>query len=85
MESTLYLLTAFTTLICSLLLLRGYVKVRKRLLLWSGLCFAALTVENLLIFGDIVLLPTVDLYTYRQGSAVVGMCLLLYGLIWESQ
>jgi len=85
MDSALYLLTALTMLACAALLLRAYARVRRRLLLWSGLCFAALTAENVLVFADIVLLPKIDLYTYRQGSAVLAMFFLLYGLIWESR
>jgi len=85
MESALYMLTALTMLACAALLLRAYAKVRRKLLLWSGLCFAALAAENFLVFADIVLLPKTDLYTYRQGSAVVAMGFLLYGLIWESR
>jgi hypothetical protein len=82
-SSALYILTIFTTLTCSALLLRAYFKVRTRLLLWSGLCFAGLTVNNLLVFGDIILFPAVDLYTYRLASTAISISLLLFGLVWE--
>jgi len=81
--SALYILTIFTTLTCSILLLRAYFKVRTRLLLWSGLCFAGLTINNLLVFGDLVLFPAVDLYTYRLASTAISISLLLFGLVWE--
>lgn len=84
MAAALYVATFLTTLLCAILLLRAYARVRRSLLLWSGLCFVGLTVSNILVFADIVL-PTPDLYTWRLGSAVVAMALLLYGLIWESQ
>jgi hypothetical protein len=81
-----YLLGALTTLLCAILLLRGYARGRKRLLLWSGLCFAGLTVSNALVFVDLVLLPaTVNLYLLRLATAAAAMLLLLYGLIWESE
>ena len=83
MPSALYILTIFTTLTCSILLLRAYFKVRTRLLLWSGLCFAGLTINNLLVFGDLVLFPAVDLYTYRLASTAISISLLLFGLVWE--
>jgi hypothetical protein len=85
MNPALYFLTCLTTLLCAILLLRAYASVRKRLLLWSGLCFVGLTVSNVFVILDLLLLPAVDLYTYRLGSAALALCLLLYGLIWESQ
>lgn len=85
MTPALYILTCLTTLLCAILLLRGYARVHSKLLLWSGLCFAGLTVSNLLVFADLVLLPRVDFYTWRTGSAAVSMILLVYGLIWESE
>jgi hypothetical protein len=82
-SAALYLLTILTTLACAVLLLRAYVRVRSRLLLWSGLCFIGLTLDNMLVFGDMMLFPAVDLYTYRLGSAAISISLLLFGLVWE--
>lgn len=85
MASSVYILGALTTLLCAVLLLRGYVRGRQRLLLWSGLCFAGLTLSNVLVFIDLVLLPSqIDLYTLRLATAAAAMLVLLYGLIWES-
>ena len=80
-----YVIEACTSAACATLLMRGYIRGRKKLLLWSGLCFTILSISNLLIFVDLVLFPDVDLYRYRLGSASVAMLLLLYGLIWESE
>jgi hypothetical protein len=86
MAQVVYLLGALTTLLCSALLLRGYFRGRHRLLLWSGLCFAGLTLSNALVFVDLVIWPTeVSLYRLRLGTAASAMLLLLYGLIWESE
>lgn len=85
MDAALYILTIITTLVCAILLLRAYVRVRNRLLLWSGLCFAVLTIDNVLMFADLVLFPAVDLYTYRLASAAISISLLLFGLVWERQ
>ena len=84
MAAALYIATCLTTLLCAILLLRAYAHVRKRLLLWSGLCFVGLTVSNFLVFLDLVVIKP-DLYTYRLATAIIAMALLLYGLIWESQ
>jgi hypothetical protein len=85
MGPAVYILGSLTTLACMLLLLRGFARSRRRLLLWSGLCFLGLTISNILIFVDLVMLPGVDLYLWRLLAAVIGMALLLYGLIWDSQ
>ena len=84
MAAALYIATCLTTLLCAILLLRAYAHVRKRLLLWSGLCFVGLTVSNFLVFLDLLVIRS-DLYTYRLATAIIAMALLLYGLIWESQ
>lgn len=84
MQPAIYILTALTTLICAVLLLRAYAHVRRRLLLWSGLCFVWLTLSNILMIFDLMVIPQ-DLFTYRLGTTAVAMVLLLFGLVWESQ
>jgi hypothetical protein len=86
MAPYVYILGTLTTLLCAVLLLRAYSRVRLRLLLWSGLCFIGLTVSNALVFVDLVVLAGVDLslHRWRLGTAAVSMIVLLYGLIWES-
>jgi hypothetical protein len=85
MAAFVYFLGALTTLLCAVLLLRGYVRGRQRLLLWSGLCFTGLTVSNILLFVDLVLLPTtIDLYLLRLAAAATAMLILLFGLTWDS-
>ncbi len=85
MSAALYILSIFTTLACSVLLLRAWFRVRNGLLLWSGLCFAGLTLDSCLVFADMVLFPTVDLFTWRLTSAAVSISLLIFGLVWERQ
>ena len=85
MAEIVYLLQTFTSLLCAILLLRGYARGRRKLLLWSGLCFAGLTISSVLVFVDLVLLPTIDLFLYRLFATAIAMAMLLYGLIWESQ
>lgn len=83
MEGAVYLLCAATAFACCVLLLRGYRSSRVRLLLWCGLCFLALTAENVFLFIDLTLIPERDLSALHISAAVVGVALLLYGLIWE--
>ena len=84
MGSVVYTLGALTSFACALLLLRGYARGRRKLLLWSGLCFVGLGINNALIFVDLVVLPQVDLHPLRLSVTLLAMALLLYGLIWES-
>ncbi len=83
MAAFVYILGVLVTLACSVLLLRAYRAVRKRLLLWSGICFFGLAISNLLVFIDLVIFPAIDLYRWRLLTAAVSMLVLLYGLIWE--
>jgi hypothetical protein len=79
-----YVLCAATAFACALLLLRGYRRTHARLLLWACLCFTALTANNLLLYVDRVILPTtVDLSNVRSLTALLGLGVLLYGLVWE--
>ena len=85
MVETVYLLCAATSGACALLLLRAYHRTGTRLLLWSSLCFVGLTLNNALLIVDLIVVPDVDLSTWRLVPAVAGVGLLLYGLVWESE
>jgi len=78
-------LAALTCLACTVLLFRGYARSGMRLLLWSALCFVFLTINNLLLFFDLIVFPeSVDLRPWRLGAALIGLLFLLYGFIFES-
>ncbi len=85
MAETVYALCALTSLVCAVLLLRGYRQTRTRLLFWTSLCFLALALNNILLFVDLVLLPDLDLLAWRDVTALVAMGLLLVGLVWETR
>ena len=78
-----YLLGAATSLLCAVLLLRAFVTSRSRLLLWSGVCFGWFTLNNILLFVDLEVVPAYDLSLARSGSAFVGVLILLAALVWE--
>lgn len=79
-----YILCMLTSLVCMWLLLRGYRRSGTRLLMWSGLCFTGLFLNNAVLFVDNIVLPTqVDLSIWRLLPALVGIALLCYGLIEE--
>ena len=85
MAALIYSLCALTSITCAVLLLRSYAQTRMALLLWSGLCFVGLTVSNVFLVVDRLVLPEVDLSTLRLGAALVGLLLMLGGLIWENE
>lgn len=84
MAKAVFLLCALTGLACAVLLLRGYRRAGNRLLLWSGLCFVGLALNNGLLVLDRIVLPDVDLSVWRQVPAVLGVIVLLYGLVWDA-
>jgi hypothetical protein len=84
-EFLLYGLAALTSLACMALLFRAYAASGMRLLLWSALCFVCLSVSNVLLFVDLVVLTEADLRPYRLLAGLAGVLFLLYGFIWEAE
>jgi hypothetical protein len=84
-EGVLYLLAIVTSLACTVLLYRGYVRRRLRLLMWSAICFLGLSINNILVFADLVMFPDVDLRPARLLAALAALVFLLYGFIWDSE
>jgi Family of unknown function (DUF5985) len=78
-----YILCGLTSIACAVLLLRGYLTSRMPLLLWAALCFLGLTIDNALLFVDLVLLPHVDLSMLRTTAALAGTVVLLSAMIWD--
>lgn len=85
MATIVYALCALTSIACAVLLLRGFYSTGARLLLWSGLCFVGLAVNNTLLFVDMRIVPQIDLSVWRSVPALIGIGLLVYGLVWDSQ
>jgi hypothetical protein len=85
MALTVYLLCAFASLVCAVLLLRGYRATGMRLLFWGALCFFIFVATNSLLFVDFIVFPQLDFAPYRHGFTLVALALLLYGLIFETQ
>jgi ABC-type enterochelin transport system permease subunit len=85
MAKAVFLLCALTSLACAALLLRAYARRHSRLLLWSGLCFVGLALNNGLLVIDRVILPDANLSVVRQIPAVGGIALLLWGLVWDAE
>jgi hypothetical protein len=85
MAAIIYSLCALTCTVAAGLLWRQYRQTRFRILFWSALCFAGLTVNNVLLVLDRFVYTDVDLTIPRLACAAVAVALLVFGLIWESE
>ena len=85
MPTAVYILCALTSLACAVLLLRGYAQRGARLLLWSGLGFVGITLGNVMLVTDLVLLPERDLSLLRSLPVLAGLMVLIYGLVWDAR
>ena len=84
MALVIYSLCALTSATCTYLLATAYLRSRYRLLLWSALCFAGLTLNNLTLWLD-KLVFSIDLSIPRISFALLAMIVLLFGLIWDTE
>ena len=84
MAEAVYILCAVTSLMCAVLLFKGYRDSRSRLLFWSSLCFAGLALNNTALFLDSVIALPSGFVVFRTAVALAAVCLLIYGLIWEA-
>lgn len=84
MAEIVYTLCMLTSIGCAVLLLRSYARTRARLVLWCGLGFCCLAINNLLLVLDWVVLPETDLLPVRAISSVIAILIIDVGLIWET-
>jgi 4-hydroxybenzoate polyprenyltransferase len=86
MADIIYVLCTLTSIVCAVLLLRGYKQSRSRLLFWCGLCFVGLALNNSLLLIDMKTPSNVvDLSHIRTLPAVAGLLVMIFGLIWEKR
>lgn len=83
MGALIYTLCALTSLLCARLLIRSYGVFRHRILLWSGLSFSILFLDNGLVVVERIVFPHMNLTTWRLMCTLIALLPLLYGLIWE--
>ena len=84
MAEIVYALCALTSVLCAVLLLRGYRSSQAKMLFWSSVCFGGLALNNVLLFVDLVLWPAgPDLGVLRSCVALGALMTLLFGCTWE--
>jgi hypothetical protein len=92
MASIFYGLCTLAALFCAVLLLKAYLRSHYKLLLWGGICFLGLTLNNALLVVDKVVFPEeqlfflgIDFIIWRLLAALLAMLVLLYGVIFEAE
>ncbi|MDB5491614.1 MAG: rane protein [Micavibrio sp.] len=85
MAEIIYMLCAGTAFVCAWLLMQAYYRSRYKLLLWGGLCFIGITINNILLVLDKIYIHDMDLSSWRLLTALMAMMILLYGLIWNTE
>lgn len=84
MAAFVFILCVLTALGCCWLLFRAYQQTGTRLLFWSALCFAGLTLNAALVFVDLIVIPDVSLILVRSAIKLASLMVLVVGLIWET-
>ena len=85
MVEVVYLLCALTSVVCAVLLWRGWRSSAARLLLWTALGFIGLALNNVvLLLDETVFRDGPDLQWLRHSTSLAGVAVLLFGLIWEN-
>ena len=85
MDKVVISLCTLTSAMCSVLLYRGYVQNRTKLLMWSSLCFALLGASNVLLYLDRFVVLDVSLALIRAFVTLAAVVTLLTGLILETR
>jgi hypothetical protein len=81
MAEAVYILCALTSGVCAVLLLTHYRRSKVPLVMWTGVCFVALTISNILLFVDSIIVASVDLTIWRLAISLAGAMALLYEII----
>jgi hypothetical protein len=85
MAGFIYSLCALTALLCAALLAQAYRRSKYRLLLWGALCFSCLTLNNIILIMDKLIIRDIDLSLPRLVSGLFAVTILLYGLVWDAE
>jgi uncharacterized protein DUF5985 len=80
-----YILCFLTCTVCATLLVRGWLRTKTRLLLWTAVSFAFLALNNFFVIADLLIFPGADLVMFRYIAALVAGLVLISGLVWESE
>jgi peptidoglycan/LPS O-acetylase OafA/YrhL len=77
----LYVLCFAVSATCAFMLLRAWRTSRVRLLLWSGIGFTGIAINNLILVIDSQI--AADFSSWRSAPTLVGLVILIWGLAEE--
>lgn len=85
MTEAIFGLCALMSVVCAVMLFRGYRQERSHLLFWSSICFALMAVTNTILVVDVVVLPQLEFNGsfWRSFLNAAASSVLVFGLIWE--
>ncbi len=84
MAAAVFIACAVTSVLCVVLLVRGWLATRSRLLLWSSLGFTGLALNNIILVLDRLVIVDANLALVRAVPAFLGVLVLLTGCIWDA-
>ncbi len=84
-QAAIYTLCLATCVGCAFLLLRGYRRTKTRLLMWTGICFCLLSINNLTVLLDLIVFVEQDLQGWRHAASLAAVSTLIIGLVWEAE
>ena len=76
-----YAACALTSVLCAVLLMRGYARTRQPLLFWSAICFSGFALGNIMLVIDLAVMTQTDLILFRTVPIFLGMGGLVIGLV----
>jgi hypothetical protein len=82
-DAAVYILSALIAFGCAVLLLRSFAFARNALLVWAGVCFVGMALNNVMLFLDEFVIRHTDLSAWRTAPALGGMLALVFALVWE--
>lgn len=80
-----FVLCFATSAACAWLLWRSYRRTGVRLLMWSGLCFAFLALNNAFVVVDLVLIKEISFQIPRLLAVAAAVVVMLFGLVWDNE
>jgi hypothetical protein len=78
-----FALCCAASVLCAVLLIRSYVRTKRRFLLWCALSFGLIAINNTLVLLDILWPPEGNLIVYRQVATLSAVVIMIYGFMWE--
>jgi len=81
--AAVYVLCFATSAVCAWLLVRGYLRNRTPLLLWSAASFVLLALNNFFVVTDMLIVRGIDLTALRSISSLAAVAVLIYGFVTE--